>query len=106
MSRRDGRVPVLTVVNNFATTNVDGTTWVQISAATGADVVRLSYLLPGTVGVYLGYGSSGNEQILCALLPGAPVEEAVLIPKGVRLVLKAVTATTISTGVLVLNLYN
>lgn len=94
------------ILNNYGTTPVDDTTWVQLVASTAEDCVALTLFDGGGFPMVLGIGAVMSETNFLYIPPGGfngvlPIE----IPAGTRLSLKCLQAsTTVSDGVFVMNL--
>lgn len=92
--------------NVYSTTNVTTGAWVQLTAAT-TDVVSTAEIFDSSGQVMqLATGAAGSEvAIPLYVTPGGNGQIRLLIGKGVRLSVRAVTATA-SVGELDINLYN
>jgi len=89
---------------DFASTNVTGAAYVAINTDTGASAFkRVRFFYAGGTPIYLAIGGSTAEVDQMIIPPGADFEIGLTIPANSRVSLKAVTATTISTGQLIIN---
>lgn len=94
---------VATLRYNY-TVPVTTAAWVEILAALDHDVREVEVFDSSGQTLQLGYGPSGSEVVGFQIVPGGNGRVEQLLNKGMRLALKAVSATA-STGECTINFY-
>jgi hypothetical protein len=91
---------------NFATTNVDDTAYVQLLATIGATASKKAQIFMSSgEPLFLAFGAAAAEVDELIVIPGGNGFIDLDIPANTRLSLKAVNAaTTVNTGVIIINL--
>lgn len=100
------RLPVWTYMNDYSVNNVSSSAWFQLIASLPENVTTVEiYDSSGQV-IEFGYGPAGSEDRAVFIFPGGNATPVGLIlNKGMRIVIRAVTGSPISTGILVINAY-
>lgn len=100
------RRPVQVIRNDYTSTNVTTSAWVQLDSSMDADTYELEIFDSSGSTLQLGLGAAGSEtSIPFYIVPGGNANLiSVSIPRGTRLAIKAIDATA-STGQLVINCY-
>jgi hypothetical protein len=98
--------PCQVIRNDYSSTSVTTSAWVQLDSSMNADTHELEIFDSSGSVLKLGIGASGSEtDIPFHIIPGGNANRiAVSIPQGSRLAIKAVDATA-SSGQLVINCY-
>jgi hypothetical protein len=91
------------LVNNYASTPVDSSTWVELTSSS-PEVRRVQIFDSSGRTMLLGYGGSGSEAAYMVIIPGGNGIVDLLIPANTRLSLIA-DSTTASSGVFIMNLF-
>jgi hypothetical protein len=92
--------------NVHSSSAVSTSAWTELEDATTLTINRLEIWDSSGETLKLGVGAAGAEQDLCLIPPGGnPGLMDILIPQGMRLAVKAVSATT-SVGELVINTFH
>ena len=99
-----GNAPVQMIRNDYSSTNVTTSAWVQLDSSLDQDVTELEIFDSSGSTLKLGIGAAGAEVDLIHIMPGGNGKIECLISKGVRLAVKAVSANA-TTGELTMNLY-
>lgn len=100
-----GNLPVEVIRNAYASTNVTTGAWVQLDSALDETVNAIEVFDSCGSVLKLGYGASGSElELKFYILPGGNGRVPIQIPKGARLVIRAVDANC-TAGQLVINFY-
>lgn len=96
---------VLQTVNwNFAGTPVGIVAWVELSAALNGHTAWMEIFESSGNAMELGQGPAGSETRITLIPPGGfVVPQALVLPKSMRLSIRALTGTA-STGQLLINL--
>lgn len=92
------------VVNNYSTTNVTTSAYVQLVASTSNATNTLEVFDSSGQALYLAVGASGSEVNQFIIFPGGNGKVGLAIPSGSRVSVKAISATA-SAGSLYLNFY-
>lgn len=106
----NGRVLIQQINVNFATTNINNSTWTQVLASLPHDIIRLDITNTSTDGVQIAAGASGSEKVVAQVGPGgtgAPNVDTitVLLNQGQRISLKSVFTATLSSGMIFIAAY-
>jgi len=99
-----GKTVVTTVRNAYASVSVTTGTWVQLVASTGAAVTEMEIFDSSGQTLEIGIGAAASESRLVLLPPGGNGRIPAAIANGIRVAIRAVSATA-SVGELVINFY-
>lgn len=107
-SSAQAKVVVQSIRNDYSSTNVTTSAYVQLDSSLNQDTRSLEIFDSSGRTLVLARGASGSEVDLpFYIVPGgnANIVDVGLLPRGTRLSIKAVDASA-TTGVLILNLYS
>lgn len=100
-----GKSKVNQIYNDYTSTNVTTSAYVQLLATTSATTNLVEVFDSSGQTMILGVGAAGSEVVQFYIIPGGNGKVPLAIPSGSRIAIKALTATA-SVGYLVINLYS
>lgn len=100
-----GKTSVTSIRNDYTSTSVTTSAWVEIVASLSADVQEIEIFDSSGQTLELGVGGSGSEARQLYILPGGNGKVPLRIASGARVSVKAASATA-SVGELVINFYS
>lgn len=91
--------------NDYTSTNVLDSAWVQLDAALD-EHSRFAEIFDSSGALLkLGIGASGAEVDIMNIIPGGNGLVALLLPKGARLAIRSVDTATVNVGQVTINLH-
>ena len=90
------------IVNNYSTTNVTTSAYVQLVASTSSAINQLQIFDSSGQALYLATGAAGSEVNQLVIFPGGNGTIALAIPASTRIAIKAISGTA-SSGSLYIN---
>jgi len=103
MSKRAGTL-LQTIRNDYTGTNVLTSAFVQLDAILDGHVSEIEIFDSSGQTLQLAYGAASSEVLWMFIFPGGNDRGLALLPKGVRLSIKAISGNA-TTGELVINLW-
>lgn len=100
-----GRNTVQYLYNDYTSTNVTTSAYVQLTAATLGEVNKIEVFDSSGEAIILGFGSAGSEVEQALIIPGGNGPMDLYIPYGTRIAVKAKTALA-NSGFLIINMYS
>lgn len=104
MSAGKGSVPVQHIRNDYSSTNVTTSAYVELDSALDGDVSELEIFDSSGQTLVLAIGAAGSEQDQFYIPPGGLERQTSLLSSGQRLSIKAVSANA-TTGELIINMW-
>lgn len=99
-----GNAPIQRIRNDYSSTNVTTSAYVELDAALDGDITELEIFDSSGETLVLAIGASGSEVDQIYIMPGGNGKIECLLSKGARLAVKAVSGDA-TTGELTMNLY-
>lgn len=90
--------------HDYSSTNVTTSAYVELDAALDADTKSVDIFDSSGETMILAYGPAGGEEDLMYIMPGGNGRADILIPKGVRLAVKAASGNA-TAGELTINFW-
>jgi hypothetical protein len=102
-----GTKPFNVTTRDTSSVNITSTYSTLVSSV-AADASAILIGVSSNMGVVIGLGASGSETDLIAVAASAVQSPAIpiLIPKGARLAIKTITASSITSGILTVTFLN
>ena len=89
---------------DFASTNVDNTAWVQVTASVGAiEIKKAQIFMSSGEPLEIGFGAAAAEVSQAYIIPGGNGYIDLEMPAATRVSVRAVNAVTVNSGVLLIN---
>lgn len=97
--------PVDRIRLDYSVTNVGSSAWVTLSSSLGLDSNLLDVSDESGRELLIGYGPAGSEKVLLETKDGGAGNISATLNSGMRLAVKAVSGSDITSGILLITRY-